>query len=372
MKQIIIFLLFCIWGIALGFAQASYIFKILNVETISAYNIIVSCRDDYGRTIQFQAGSPLLNVTKVEGTAGNPKPFKTGQPVIADFGSKTVSIANDNTLRFKIINPTYSQQYGSIEHVWFFLASLTSVYASIAVKTNANKITGFKVWPPASNGLEGIAATGLPVYKKYFKNESGINKSYAILKPSKQEEINNNIIYSYEADFTLDYSEPKDQKIKAEDLNKNKPDIDNSLFKDKPWEIKPNPAVRGATGKLFLDIPKDAECVITISQPVTERQVSYSINERSFSLVPGTFDVTISGSKVKDVPVQKEMDTRIKAGILNVVASGTWTLYDEKKDRQIYYSVTAKKIGLPIGTYQMDINGTMQQILIKDGETVDF
>jgi hypothetical protein len=66
------------------------------------------------------------------------------------------------------------------------------------------------------------------------------------------------------------------------------------------------------------------------------------------------------------------MDTRIKAGTLNVVASGTWTLYDEKKDRQVYYSVKAKKIGLPIGTYQMDINGTMQQVVINDGETVDF
>ena len=149
-------------------------------------------------------------------------------------------------------------------------------------------------------------------------------------------------------------------------------DIVRLTTNDKKWEIKQNLLAKGVTGKLFLNIPKDAECVITISQPVTERQVSYSINERSFSLVPGTFDVTISGSKVKDVPVQKGMDTRIKAGTLNVVASGTWTLYDEKKDRQVYYSTSAKKIGLPIGTYQMEINGTMQQILIKDGETVDF
>ncbi len=149
-------------------------------------------------------------------------------------------------------------------------------------------------------------------------------------------------------------------------------DIVRATNIDKKWEIKQNLLAKGVTGKLFLNIPKDAECVITISQPVTERQVSYSINERSFSLVPGTYDVTISGIKVKDVPVQKGMDTRIKAGTLNVVASGIWTLYDEKKDRQVYYSVTAKKIGLPIGTYQIDLNGTMKQILIKDGETVDF
>ena len=147
---------------------------------------------------------------------------------------------------------------------------------------------------------------------------------------------------------------------------------ETDIFNDKPWEIKPNLAARGATGRLFINIPKDAECVITISQPVTERQVVYSISDRSFSLVPGTYDVTVSGKKTKDVIVQKGMETRIKGGALNVVATGTWTLYDEKKDRQVYYSVSPKKIGLPVGTYQLEINGTMQEIKIKDGETVEF
>ena len=151
-----------------------------------------------------------------------------------------------------------------------------------------------------------------------------------------------------------------------------KHEVNNSLFNDKPWEIKPNLAAKGATGRLFINIPKDAECVITISQPVTERQVVYSISDRSFSLVPGTYDVTVSGKKTKEVNVQKGMDTRIKGGALNVVATGTWTLYDEKRDRQVYYSVSPKKIGLPIGTYQLEINGTTQQVLIKDGETIDF
>ena len=64
------------------------------------------------------------------------------------------------------------------------------------------------------------------------------------------------------------------------------------------------------------------------------------------------------------------MDTRIKAGILNVLFSGIWTLYDEKKSKQIQFSATAKKIGLPIGIYQIEINGTIQQIIIRDGETL--
>ena len=150
-----------------------------------------------------------------------------------------------------------------------------------------------------------------------------------------------------------------------------KQEVNNSI-NNKQWVITQNLLAKGATGRLFLNLPTDAECVITISQPVTEKQVFYSIHEHSFSFVPGTYDIQISGSKVKDVPVQKGMDTRVKAGILNVVASGIWTLYDEKRERQVYYSNTAKKIVLPVGTYQLEITGTMQQVIIKDGETVDF
>ena len=65
------------------------------------------------------------------------------------------------------------------------------------------------------------------------------------------------------------------------------------------------------------------------------------------------------------------METRIKAGILNVRGSGIWTLYDEKK-KQIYFSPTAKKIGLPIGIYQIEINGIIKQIIIRDGETLQL
>ena len=151
-----------------------------------------------------------------------------------------------------------------------------------------------------------------------------------------------------------------------------KHEVSDSLFNDKQWEIKQNLTAKGATGRIFINLPKDAECTITISEPATERQVYFTVNDRSFSLVPGTFNIQIAGSMVKNVPVQKGMDTRIKAGVLNVVASGTWTLYDEKKDRQVYFYTTPRKIGLPIGTYQLEINGTMQQVVIKDGETVDF
>ncbi len=176
-----------------------------------------------------------------------------------------------------------------------------------------------------------------------------------------------------------DSNKTQSQKIKAGNLNNTKiikPEVNNTLVDDQKWEIKKNLKSNGATGRILINIPKETECIITISNYVTGKQVAYSgalTKERSFSLVPGTFDIQISGSKVKSVPVQKAMDTRIKAGLLNVLAPGIWTLYDENKSNQIYYSSTARKIGLPIGTYQIEINGTMQKVIIKDGGvTVKF
>ena len=149
----------------------------------------------------------------------------------------------------------------------------------------------------------------------------------------------------------------------------------NQFVEGKNWEIKQNTSIKNATGRIFIKIPKEVDCIISISQPATGKEVYYSgalTNERSFSLAAGTFDVKISGSSIKNVPVQKAMETRIKAGILNVVESGIWTLYDEKKNKQIYFSPTAKKIGLPIGIYQIEINGTIKKIIIMDGETLQL
>ncbi len=148
----------------------------------------------------------------------------------------------------------------------------------------------------------------------------------------------------------------------------------NQFIERKNWEIKQNTSIKNNTGRIFIKISKEVDCIISIFQPATTKEVYYSgalTNERSFSLAAGFFDVKISGSTIKNVPVQKAMETRIKAGILNVRGSGIWTLYDEKK-KQIYFSPTAKKIGLPIGIYQIEINGIIKQIIIRDGETLQL
>ena len=158
-------------------------------------------------------------------------------------------------------------------------------------------------------------------------------------------------------------------KININDSSNSK-SLKNNVADIKKWEMKPG--ISKVAPKIFINIPRNVECITSILQYNSEKEVTYSgalTNERNFHLQPGSYDVKLSGSIIKNIPVQKGMDTRIKAGILNVVTSGIWTLYDENKN-QVYFSTTEKKIGLPTGIYQIEINGNTKPVLIKDGETV--
>ena len=513
-----------------GFAQPNPfstpgVFKVIDIQTISANYMIVSCIDGLGRTFQFQAPVPN-DRTEILGTVKS-KPFTLalGVILIPDFITEKASPATDNTIHYTIIKPSLSNQCCSITEIVHLMNQYN--YFVIAKKDTANGLTYFSI--KRSLTIHINPQINQPIYQKFFNN-----KRYAILTSLPGDIKNKNMFYSYEFDFmsnevfnslpkeemdtttnsgntgnvislpsidsnqveistimngqnmttgyisinalsdaecSINIYNPTDHKllfnssqlrifsllpgkydteisgvilvnlyvfkgkstrIKSGTLNITSPSLWtlydsnkvktiytsslpkkvefprgiyqleingsvhrieikdgenlnfsdstsqpqtqklNTSINDKQWVITQNLLTKGATGKLFLNLPKGAESIITISQPVTERQVSYSLNDHAFSLVPGTYDVTLSGSKVKGVPIQKGMDTRIKAGVLNVVATGTWTLYDEKKDRQVYYSNNPKQIGLPIGTYQLEINGTKQLVVIKDGETVDF
>ncbi len=76
-------------------------------------------------------------------------------------------------------------------------------------------------------------------------------------------------------------------------------------------------------------------------------------------MIPGEFNVFLTYLPVKGVPVQKGMNTRLKAGILNVVTTGQWSLHDESKEKVYVIYYKPSKIGLPVGKYNIQINGAI-------------
>jgi hypothetical protein len=151
--------------------------------------------------------------------------------------------------------------------------------------------------------------------------------------------------------------------------------VDNggqSNLAGKSWEMKAN-TIPGTTGRILITLPADIECVGYIyTHGKNERLKTFS-KDRVFLLIPGVYDLRVSSEIVQDeINVQKGMDTRIHAGILNVVTPAAWNLFDESKKIRITGATGSKKIGLPTGTYQLKINGTFLPVIIKDGETVEL
>lgn len=138
------------------------------------------------------------------------------------------------------------------------------------------------------------------------------------------------------------------------------------------FEIKPAP-LKGVTGKISVSFPADADCEIKIYNPDENNKYLGSFNSNNNILMfPGNYTVSLSNAEVKNVPVQKGMETRIKGGILSLVSPIEYKLYDESKKKYIRTFNGPKKIGLPVGKFQLSINNRFQLLTIKDGETLEM
>lgn len=125
-----------------------------------------------------------------------------------------------------------------------------------------------------------------------------------------------------------------------------------------------------STGKVQLDLPADVQCFIYIYDHGTNKQIAGTSKDRIFYMAPGVYDIKVSSVKMEEITVQKGMDTKILAGSLDITSPSSWQLFDESKKISITGSSKPEKIGLPVGNYNVKINGSFLPVTIKDGETV--
>lgn len=127
-----------------------------------------------------------------------------------------------------------------------------------------------------------------------------------------------------------------------------------------------------STGKVHLDLPKDDQCFIFIYEHGTNKEIKGTSKDRIFYMAPGVYDIKVSSVKMEEITVMKGMDTKILAGSLNITSPSSWQLFDESKKIRITGSSKPGKIGLPVGNYNVKINGSFLPIVIKDGEMVNL
>jgi hypothetical protein len=148
-----------------------------------------------------------------------------------------------------------------------------------------------------------------------------------------------------------------------------------------PWTTTANKSLKGANGRMTVTLPKGTEYVFYVYRSGAERLSVGKKYGSAFTLPPGLYDIVINkgGSdtakkwRVRGIPIERGKDTRVHAGVLNVVsAEGMWQVYDENRTTIITGGKGPGKVGLAAGNYVIKISGEFSPVVIKDGQVTDF
>jgi hypothetical protein len=142
--------------------------------------------------------------------------------------------------------------------------------------------------------------------------------------------------------------------------------------------IVANPAMRGRLGRVVVAYPIEvADARMDVFRAGDTKSIASGYGNLAFDLLPGTYDVEISGKRVAGVTVQSGHDTQIKVGVLRVSAAPDTRidLVDpaQPADAPKYTGAYGDKLfGLPIGEVGVLIDRQTVSVTITEGQVVDF
>jgi hypothetical protein len=132
--------------------------------------------------------------------------------------------------------------------------------------------------------------------------------------------------------------------------------------------------MRGRLGRLVVAYPEEVAARIDVYRPGEPRAIQTGYGDQAFDLLPGTYEVTISGKRIGGVTVRSGSDTQIKVGVLRVNASeGTRIdLADPVSKQSVAAGYGPQVFGLPIGEVGVQIAGQTETVVIEAGQVAEF
>ncbi len=179
---------------------------------------------------------------------------------------------------------------------------------------------------------------------------------------------NTEVKCQYEKIEIISNSSGNKNDLQKTDVLMNNP-LSSNISEDK-WQIKAAD-IKGVNGKVSVSLPDDVKQEIKVYSSADNKYLGTFEKKKTILLFPGNYNVSISNAPIEKVPVQKAMDTRLKAGILNLTSTANYQVYDSSKK----YLGTFKgpvKVGLPVGNFQLSLNNKFVPVTIKDREIIDF
>ncbi len=102
------------------------------------------------------------------------------------------------------------------------------------------------------------------------------------------------------------------------------------------------------------------------------KEVQAGFGSQNWQLLPGTYEVNISGKTVANVTVQAGHDTMVKVGVLRISAGKQTRGAVLDGGREIAGGLGNQVIGLPPGSYEVRIAGQTKRVTISERMVTDF
>jgi hypothetical protein len=126
-------------------------------------------------------------------------------------------------------------------------------------------------------------------------------------------------------------------------------------------------------GRIVVAFPNDAVPKATrIAVLKDGKEVKAGFGSQTWDLLPGSYDVVISGKQVPNVTVQSGHDTNVKVGVLRVTAAKTTRSEVVDTGKALAAGHGNHLVGLPAGSYEVKVLDVMEPVTISEGQITDF
>lgn len=141
------------------------------------------------------------------------------------------------------------------------------------------------------------------------------------------------------------------------------------------YAVVENPELTGRLGRVVVAFPEGSSPSSTriVIRPEGGPDTSASnYGGITADLLPGKYDVEISGVVIPGAEVRSRHDTKIAVGVLRVSAGSSTRIQIFRGGQAVASGYGKGQFGLPAGSYEVEISGKREPITIAAGGITDF
>jgi hypothetical protein len=138
-------------------------------------------------------------------------------------------------------------------------------------------------------------------------------------------------------------------------------------------DLVANAALKGRFGRLVVTFPAAAVPTGTRVAVLKDgKEVQAGHGSQSWQLLSGTYEVKIAGKTVSNVSVKAGHDTNVKVGVLRVSVGKGIRAAVLDGGKEIAGDYGNFIVGLPAGSFDVNVAGQTEKVTISEGKITDF